>query len=141
MFAPTVARPWSGSEQEKEISKGEKMNKERFTGKIAIPVEDGKLSVHFGQSHNFFLYEIREGVLKKKEEVVPPEHEPEVYPRWLAGKGVTDVITGGIGRKAIDVFLEKGINVFDGAPVKEADDLLADFLAGHLESLGNYCDH
>ena len=120
---------------------GDKMKKERFTGKIAIPVENGKLSVHFGQSHDFFLYEIRNGEVEKREEVVPPEHGPEVYPRWLAGQGVTDVITGGIGQKAIDVFLGKGINVFDGAPVKEADELLAAFLAGHLESLGNYCDH
>ncbi len=117
------------------------MKKKRYTGRIVIPEENGKLSAHFGQSHHFILFKIRDGQTEHKQELVPPEHGPGVYPRWLAGLGVTDVITGGIGQKAIDVFLEKGINVFDGAPVKEVDELVQDFLDGHLESLGNYCDH
>jgi len=117
------------------------MNEQKYTGKIALPVENGKLGLHFGQSHHFYLYEIKDGKVESRREVIPPEHGPEVYPRWLADMGVTEVITGGIGQKAIDVFLKKGINVFDGAPVKEADELVSDFLAGHLRSLGNYCDH
>jgi predicted Fe-Mo cluster-binding NifX family protein len=111
------------------------------TGRVAIPVQDGKLSMHFGQSHLFFIYDVREGKITGKEEVIPPEHGPEVYPRWLAELGVTDVITGGIGQKAIDVFLREKINVFDGAPEKEAGELVNDYLSGDLESLGNYCDH
>jgi predicted Fe-Mo cluster-binding NifX family protein len=117
------------------------MNGEKKTGRIALPTEDGRLSAHFGQSQLFYLYDIQEGKIMGRQEAVPPEHGPEVYPRWLAEMGVTDVITGGIGRKAIDVFLGEKINVFDGAPVKKAEELVEDFLAGELESLGNYCDH
>ena len=109
--------------------------------RIAVPVIDGKLSEHFGQSQLFYLYEVHGDDLYGKKEVVPPTHAPEVYPRWLAELGVTDVITGGIGRKAIDVFLNERINVFDGAPIKDADELVDDFLKGKLENLGNYCDH
>ena len=111
------------------------------TGRIAIPVQGGMLNIHFGQSRLFHLYDISGGEIRGRSEVVPPEHGPEVYPRWLAELGVTDVITGGIGRQAIDVFLREKINVFDGAPVTEAEQLVNDFLAGKLESLGNYCDH
>jgi predicted Fe-Mo cluster-binding NifX family protein len=111
------------------------------TGRIAIPVQDGKLNIHFGQSRLFYLYDISGGKITGRLEVVPPEHGPEVFPRWLAELGVTDVITGGIGRQAIDVFLREKINVFDGAPVADAAELVSDFLAGKLESLGNYCDH
>jgi predicted Fe-Mo cluster-binding NifX family protein len=121
--------------KEHEMSTGKKVRR------IAVPVKDGKLCIHFGQSQLFYLYEVCGGELQEKKEVVPPGHAPEVYPRWLAELGVTDVITGGIGRKAIDVFLEERINVFDGAPVKDAGELVEDFLKGKLENLGNYCDH
>ena len=38
---------------------------------------------------------------------MPPEHRPGVYPRWVAALGVTDVIAGGIGQRAIDLFNEQ----------------------------------
>ncbi len=117
------------------------MEKKKRTGRIAVPVKEGKLCIHFGQSPSFVLYDVRNGKVEGRQEVVPPPHGPEVFPRWLGELGVTDVISGGIGRKAIDVLLKEGINVFDGAPVKPADKLVDDLLAGDLESLGNYCDH
>ena len=109
--------------------------------KVAVPVADDRLCEHFGKSDQFYLYEIRQGRIVGRERVSPPPHDQGVYPRWLAEQGVTDVITGGIGQKAIDIFLEAGINVFDGAPVNDPESLVYDFLTGRLESLGNYCDH
>ncbi len=109
--------------------------------KIAVPVADQKLCEHFGKSDVFYIYEIRDNKIVGRQNLKPPPHESEVYPRWLAGLGVTDVITGGIGQKAIDIFLEAGINVFDGAPVNDPENLVNDFLAGKLQSLGNFCDH
>ncbi len=118
------------------------MEKEKKrSGRIAVPVKEGKLCIHFGKTPAFALFDIREGQVAGIHEVVPPPHAPEVFPRWLGELGVTDVITGGIGQKAIDMLLEEGINVYDGAPVKEVTALVDDLLGGHLENLGNYCDH
>ncbi len=109
--------------------------------KVAIPVVNGQLCEHFGKSDLFYVFEIKNNRIAGKETLKPPPHDNGVYPRWLTERGVTDVITGGIGQKAIDIFLEAGINVFDGAPVDQPENLVRDFLAGKLESYGNYCDH
>lgn len=65
----------------------------------------------------------------------PPEHKPGVFPRWIATLGVTDVIAGGIGQRAIDLFNEQGINVFAGAPVKSEDEIVKEFIAGELSQV------
>ena len=109
--------------------------------KVAVPVENGKLCEHFGKSNLFYVFKIKNNKIAGKEIFQPPPHDNGVYPKWLVEQGITDVITGGIGQKAIDIFLEAGINVFDGAPVDEPENLVQDFLAGKLESYGNFCDH
>jgi len=114
---------------------------EKVYKKVAVPVVRGELCVHFGQSDLFYIFETTNDEIISMIELKPPEHANGVYPKWLKEQGVTDVITGGIGQKAIDIFLDAGINVFDGAPVKEPEALVLDFLNGRLESLGNYCDH
>ena len=58
---------------------------------------------------------------------IPPAHEPGLYPRWVASFGVTDVIAGGMGQKAIDFFNQQNINVFVGAPVKGEKEIIENF--------------
>ncbi|MCK7542001.1 MAG: hypothetical protein MZV63_69485 [Marinilabiliales bacterium] len=40
----------------------------------------------------------------KKHSSHPRPHEPGLLPGWLAEKGVTDVIAGGMGQRAIGLF-------------------------------------
>lgn len=108
---------------------------------IAIPLESGVLCAHFGHCETFAIIEVEDGKITSLKEVTPPEHVPGLYPRWVAGFGVTDVIAGGMGQKAIDLFNQQNINAFVGAPVKTAKELAEDFLAGRLSLSANYCDH
>ncbi len=108
---------------------------------IAIPLERGVLCAHFGHCETFAIIEVEEGKIISLREETPPEHVPGLYPRWVAGFGVTDVIAGGMGQKAIDLFNQQNINAFVGAPVKPAGELAEDFLAGRLSLSANYCDH
>ena len=108
---------------------------------VAIPLENDVLSAHFGHCVEFSVLSVKDGEIVKEEKYVPPQHAPGVYPRWLSGMGVTDVIAGGIGQKAIGLFNHGGINVFAGAPVKSATELVIDFLSGKLHLEANYCDH
>ncbi|HQH18213.1 MAG TPA: NifB/NifX family molybdenum-iron cluster-binding protein, partial [Bacteroidales bacterium] len=69
--------------------------------KIAIPLENGLLCSHFGHCEKFAIVEINNNVITNITEVIPPEHVPGLYPKWVARFGVTDVIAGGMGEKAI----------------------------------------
>ena len=64
--------------------------------------------------------------------VTPPPHEPGLLPAWLAEKGVTDVIAGGMGQRAIDLFNHQKINVFVGAQIKSHSELATICLMIHL---------
>ncbi|MBN2682356.1 MAG: ATPase [Bacteroidales bacterium] len=110
-------------------------------GKIAIPVVNGQLNMHFGHTNSFHVYETSNNQIVKEEQLTPPPHEPGVYPKWLADMGVTDVIAGGMGQRAIELFNQNKINVFIGVPAKSPKELVLDFLEGSLETSDNCCDH
>jgi predicted Fe-Mo cluster-binding NifX family protein len=59
----------------------------------------------------------------------------------VSWNGATDVIAGGMGNQAVNLFNGFGINVFVGAPVRPAEELVRDFLDGKLSLNANYCDH
>ena len=109
--------------------------------RIAIPLEDGILCSHFGHCHQFAIIDTDNTSVTGETLVTPPPHEPGLLPGWLAEKGVTDVIAGGMGQRAIDLFNQQKINVFVGAPIKRPADLAKDLLSSTLEAGANYCDH
>uniref|UniRef100_UPI0032163772 NifB/NifX family molybdenum-iron cluster-binding protein n=1 Tax=uncultured Draconibacterium sp. TaxID=1573823 RepID=UPI0032163772 len=110
--------------------------------KIAIPVdENGILDGHFGHCKFFALLDIEGDNIVSEERVVPPPHEPGVLPKWLAEKGATDVLAGGMGHKAIQIFNYNNVNVFVGAPKLPAQELATGFLEKSIEFSANYCDH
>lgn len=108
---------------------------------IAIPMENGKLCAHFGHCQYFAIVKVEKDKVVEIKEVVPPEHVPGLYPRWVATYGATDVIAGGMGQKAIQLFNEQNINAFVGAPEKAAGELVEDFINDKLSLSANYCNH
>ena len=109
--------------------------------RIAIPLENGILCSHFGHCQQFAIIETDNKTVTGETQVTPPPHEPGLLPGWLAEKGVTDVIAGGMGQRAIDLFNQQKINVFVGAPIKKSKDLVNDLLNNTLSAGANYCDH
>jgi predicted Fe-Mo cluster-binding NifX family protein len=110
--------------------------------KIAVPVdENGILDGHFGHCKYFALLNVEDTTIVNEERVTPPPHEPGVLPKWLAEKGVTDVLAGGMGHKAIQIFNYNNVNVFVGAPQIAAEELVQGYLEETIEFTANYCDH
>lgn len=109
--------------------------------RIAIPLENGILCSHFGHCEQFAIINADDHIISGEELITPPPHEPGLLPAWLAEKGVTDVIAGGMGQKAINLFNEQRINVFVGAPVKSPVTLAMELINDSLIAGGNYCDH
>lgn len=111
--------------------------------KIAVPVDaDNKLDAHFGHCKYFALIEVdADSSVIAEEKVVPPPHEPGLLPKWLSEKGVTDIIAGGMGQRAIQLFNQYGVNAFVGAPKLTSVELVDAFLKNKLSFSANYCDH
>jgi Mrp family chromosome partitioning ATPase/predicted Fe-Mo cluster-binding NifX family protein len=111
--------------------------------KIAIPVAEGKLGMHFGHCEQFALLDVDEKAKKVtgKWMLTPPPHEPGVLPRWLHKEGATVIIAGGMGQRAQSLFAENGIKVVVGAPAETPEELVTQYLAGTLVSGANVCDH
>jgi len=109
--------------------------------KIAIPLENGILCSHFGHCQKFAIIEIQSNTVMSITEITPPEHQPGLYPKWIASFGVTDVIAGGIGEHAIQLFNQNNINVHAGAQLKYAKELAEDFINHKLNLNINSCDH
>ncbi|WP_282038309.1 NifB/NifX family molybdenum-iron cluster-binding protein [Saccharicrinis aurantiacus] len=113
-----------------------------MTKKIAIPInEAGVLDAHFGHCKFFAFITVKNGNIKSEDKLVPPPHEPGVLPQWIAENGASDVICGGMGRKAIDILNNKQVNVFVGAPQEDTKTLVESFLNNTLTFTANYCNH
>ncbi|OYT15410.1 MAG: ATPase [Bacteroidetes bacterium 4572_77] len=109
--------------------------------KVAIPTVRGLLSSHFGGCEVFTIFNIEDNKVIGVEVLPTPEHLTGSYPNFLAAQKITDIIVGGVGRRAIEIFNQEGINVYTGAQVKLPKDIAEDFLADRLSLTGNSCDH
>jgi predicted Fe-Mo cluster-binding NifX family protein len=111
--------------------------------KIAIPLANGKLSLHFGHCERFALVDVdpAEKKILKREDIEAPPHQPGLLPSWLAERGATVIIAGGMGQRAQGLFIEHGIEVIVGAPADTPERLVGDYLAGTLQAGENVCDH
>jgi ATP-binding protein involved in chromosome partitioning len=111
--------------------------------RLAIPVQDGHLSRHFGHCERFALidFDPKSGTVAEKKEIEAPPHQPGLLPRWLAEQGVNVVIAAGMGPRAMNLFAEHGIQVIVGAQAENPDQLVAAYIAGELKAGENVCDH
>jgi len=111
--------------------------------KIAIPLANGKLAMHFGHCERFALIDVDADTKKiiKSDEVTPPPHEPGLLPKWLAEHGVNLIIAGGMGQRALMLFAENNIQVIVGACSESPEKLIDDYFSETLQLTGNVCDH
>lgn len=117
-------------------------NKETMM-KIAIPIAEGKLAMHFGHCAEFAFVDVdlTKKAITRQQRHTPPPHEPGVLPRWLHEQGVQVILAGGMGSRAQALFAENGIKVMIGAASESPEVLVAAYLAGTLQTGANVCDH
>ena len=113
----------------------------RMKRKIAVPISDGLLDTHFGHCKQFAVVETEGETIVGTSYLDAPPHQPGLLPRWLPERGVTDVIAGGMGQRAIELFNVRGVNVFVGAPKLSPEELAKGHLEKSLLFSANYCDH
>jgi len=111
--------------------------------RIAIPLVQGKLSLHFGHCDQFAILDIDDKLKKvtNRCDIAPPAHEPGALPRLLSELKVNLIIAGGIGQRARQLFAQKDIDVVIGASSNSPEELVSAYLQDTLETGDNICDH
>lgn len=109
--------------------------------KIAMPVAQGSLCLHFGHTEEFAVFDTEDGKIVGEERHVPPAHAPGALPAWLKELGVNVVIAGGMGRRAQMFFSDYGIKAIIGAPAVDPRTVAEAYLQGTLQTGDNICDH
>ena len=109
--------------------------------KIAIALENGRLCAHFGHCQQFAILETENDSIVSENYLTPPPHEPGLLPAWLAEKGVTHIIAGGVGQRALNLFSQQNIQVCVGAPSETPAVLIQEWMKGALKTGPNVCDH
>lgn len=106
--------------------------------KIAVASDGTKVSGHFGHCEGFYVFTAEDGKIVKKEYVKSPGHDHGILPNILDDLGVNLIISGGMGKGAIDLFVAKKIEIVTGA-VGEAEDAVIRYLNGELISTEMVC--
>jgi len=111
--------------------------------KIAIPLAQGKLSLHFGHCEEFVLLDVNKETksITNSTTLKAPPHEPGLLPKWLAEQDATCIIAGGMGQRAQDLFTQQNIAVVIGAPSETPETIVKAYLDGSLTTGSNLCDH
>lgn len=108
---------------------------------IAIPASRDYLCGHFGHCEKFAVFQIEGNEITLETCLKPPPHEPGILPAWLASRGVTHVIAGGMGQRAIVLFNQHNIQVYTGAEEKQVRILAEEFIKNKLKTGINTCNH
>ncbi len=109
--------------------------------RVAVPLLAGSFCSHFGGAESFAILEVddRTRAVTSTSFEVPPPHEHGVFPMWLRSLGVTAVLAGGMGPRAVQMLEHFGIETVLGVTGGEPLELVAAYLRGELTSTGSTC--
>lgn len=110
--------------------------------KIAMPKDGDMVNQHFGQSKNFLIATVENQEIIKRQEIGSEslQHNHAGLSGLFLAEGVSLVITGGIGKPALDALKENGLEVIKGASGK-CEEILEKYLAGELDDQNITCNH
>ena len=108
--------------------------------RLAIPYDNGQVFGHFGHAEAFRIYEIVDGEVIGRQLIEPEEGGHSALAALLEDYAIDAVICGGIGGGAVAALADRGIVVYSGIS-GEAEQAVADFLAGNLTPEGANCSH
>jgi predicted Fe-Mo cluster-binding NifX family protein len=108
--------------------------------KVAIATDGTEVAAHFGRCEAYTVAEIEDGQIVAREVVANPGHEPGFLPGYLAKRGVTCIVAGGMGPRAVMLFEERQIQAITGV-TGPVEDTLGALLRGELEGGESLCEH
>jgi predicted Fe-Mo cluster-binding NifX family protein len=107
--------------------------------KIAIAHDNDYVSPHFGHCTAYAVYTVN-GADVSRTDILNPGPKPGKLPALLSGAGVTHVISGGMGPRAVEMFAACGIEVIIGVS-GQCDTVVVDCVNGVIVQGDNTCHH
>lgn len=108
--------------------------------KIAVAVDGGQVSSHFGHCEGFMIYDVEQARVISKQLLPNPGHRPGFLPVYLAERGINYIVAGGLGSSAQQLFEENNIIVITGV-AGDPDAVAKSCAEGTLKPGDNSCDH
>lgn len=108
--------------------------------KIAVSYEEGNIFQHFGHSKLFKIYETEGKNIVDSRLIETEGSGHSALAAMLDKLQVDALICGGIGDGAMTALIQSGIEVCSGVS-GNADEAVAEYLNGSLESQGVNCEH
>jgi ATP-binding protein involved in chromosome partitioning len=109
--------------------------------RIAVPLVNGQFTAHFGGAEQFGFFDLDEATHSITSHTIaaPPAHERGAFPVWLREQGVTTVLAGGMGPRAVQILQRFGIETMLGIEGGEPEQIVRAYLDGTLVSTGEGC--
>lgn len=108
--------------------------------KIAVSTDGPAVAPHFGRCPEYTIATAADGVITDIQVIPNPGHEPSFLPSYLAGRGISVIIAGGMGQRAQGLFAQQGIAIVVGAS-GAVESAIRSYLAGTLTTGESQCDH
>ena len=106
--------------------------------RIAISTDEGNVSAHFGRCPSFTIVDIENGTVTARQEIMNPGHHPGFLPEFLGERGVSCIVAGGMGQRAVQLFAERGIDRIVGVN-GSVDEVIQLIAQGKLQGGESLC--
>ncbi len=99
--------------------------------KVALSVKNNMITEHFGHCDYFLIYKVSDNEILGSYVLKNPPHQKGYLPKFLKDNEVDVVITGGIGKMAVEYLEDLGIKCYMNV-VGEAQEVIKTFVKGNL---------
>ncbi len=106
--------------------------------RIAIATDGSYVSPHFGRCGAYTLVDIEDGRIVDQKTVGNPGHAPGAIPQYLHEQGVHQIVCGGMGARAAELFEVMGINMVTGVQ-GSVRDVIGQLAGGTLTGGESFC--
>jgi len=107
--------------------------------RIALAVDNSMITEHFGHCEYFVVYDIENKEVKGSEIIKNPPHQRGFLPKFLRENDINVIITGNMGKMAVNNLKELNIECYLGVTGNVVD-VLNSYLEGSLISKDEVCE-
>jgi predicted Fe-Mo cluster-binding NifX family protein len=108
--------------------------------RIAISTDGDRVAPHFGRCEAYTLVDIHNRKVTRRECIPNPGHEPGFLPGYLAERGVSCIVAGGMGPRAQMLFDQERIETIVGVSCS-VEEAVNGHIQGTLTGKDSLCDH
>ncbi len=106
--------------------------------RAVISTDNGFVSPHFGRCPSFTVVDIEGSEVVSMREIPNPGHHPGFLPQYFAEMGVECIVAGGMGRRALVLCWQAGIQWVLGVTGR-VDEVAQKLALGQLEPGESLC--